>query len=59
MHEAERIRAKCVAVGRCRRWFQRQPTDDAPRRFCPNAQLYENIAISQRRAHQLSDSPND
>ena len=54
---AERICAQCVAVGRCRRWFQRQPTDDAPRLFCPNAQLYEDIAINQRRAHR--DSPND
>ena len=59
LREAERICAQCVAVGRCRRWFQRQPTDDAPRLFCPNAELYEDIAISQRRAHQPSDSPND
>ena len=59
LREAERICANCLSVGRCRRWFQRQPTDDAPRLFCPNAELYEDIAINQRRAHQPSDSPND
>jgi hypothetical protein len=59
VHEAEWVCTKCVSVGRCRRWSQPQPTDDAPRRFCPNAQLYEDIAISQRRAHQPNDSPND
>ena len=59
VRDAERICANCVLVGRCRRWFQRHPTDDAPRRFCPNAKLYEDIAISQKRAHQLNDAPND
>jgi hypothetical protein len=57
--DAERICANCFAVGRCRRWLHRQLTVDTPRLFCPNAQLYEDIAISQRRAHEPSDSSND
>jgi hypothetical protein len=49
LRNAERICANCFSVGRCRRWFHRQLTDDAPRLFCPNAHLYEDIAINQKR----------
>ena len=59
LRDAERLCANCLSVGRCRRWFHWQRSDDPPRQFCPNAQLYEDIAISQRRAHQPNDSPDD
>ena len=52
LRDAERLCANCLSVGRCRRWFHWQRTDDAPRLFCPNAQVYEDIAISQKRADE-------
>jgi uncharacterized protein YjiS (DUF1127 family) len=51
---AERICANCLVVGRCQRWLHGQLSDDAPRSFCPNAQLYEDIAISQKRPDELN-----
>lgn len=53
LRNAERICANCLSVGRCRRWLHWQLTDDAPHLFCPNAQLYENIAASQKRHARL------
>jgi hypothetical protein len=37
-------------VGRCQHWFHGRLSDDAPRSFCPNAELYEEIAASQQQA---------
>ena len=34
LRDDERICANCLSVGRCRRWFHWQRTDDAPRWCC-------------------------
>ncbi len=41
--EAEYACALCQDVGRCRAWMARGCRDDAPRLFCPNAALMEEI----------------
>lgn len=48
LRNAEQICARCLMVGRCQRWFHGRASDDAPRSFCPNAELYEEIAASQQ-----------
>jgi hypothetical protein len=57
---AERLCAQCVSIDRCQRWSYRQPTDDAPHLFCPNAtlfaELFEEIAAGQREPQNPNDS---
>ena len=48
LRDAEQVCAQCLAVGRCQHWFHGRLSDDAPRSFCPNAELYEQIARSQQ-----------
>ena len=48
LREAEQVCAHCLMVGRCQHWFHGRLSDDAPRSFCPNAELYEEIAASQQ-----------
>ena len=50
LRDAEQVCAHCLVVGRCQHWFHGRLSDDAPRSFCPNAELYEEIAASQRQA---------
>ena len=57
LRDAEQVCAHCLVVGRCQHWFHGRLCDDAPRSFCPNAELYEEIAISQRRPHE--SNPHD
>jgi hypothetical protein len=57
VRDAERICAQCLAVGRCQHWFHGRLSDDAPRSFCPNAELYEEIAASQQKASESAESP--
>jgi uncharacterized protein YjiS (DUF1127 family) len=52
LRSAERICANCLSVGRCRHWLHDQ-FPDTPPLFCPNAQLYENLAGSQKRRTRL------
>lgn len=47
LRDAERICARCVALGRCRRW-QDEAMADAPRLFCPNAPLFDEVSGAQR-----------
>jgi hypothetical protein len=47
LRDAEQVCAHCLVVGRCQRWFHGRLSDDDPRSFCPNAELYEEIADSQ------------
>lgn len=56
LREAEQVCAQCLAVGRCQRWFHGQPGDDAPRSFCPNAQLYEQIAAGRQQTAESFQS---
>jgi uncharacterized protein YjiS (DUF1127 family) len=57
LRDAERICAHCLAVGRCQHWFHGRLSDDAPRSFCPNAELYEKIALGQQQAPDSNESP--
>lgn len=57
LRDAERICAQCLFVGRCQRWSHERASDDAPRSFCPNAELYEEIAASQRQTLGSDESP--
>lgn len=57
LRDAEQMCARCLVVGRCQRWFHGRASEDAPRSFCPNAELYEEIAASQQRASDSSKSP--
>ena len=57
LRDAEQVCAHCLVVGRCQHWFHGRLCDDAPRSFCPNAELYKEIAISQRRPHE--SNPHD
>lgn len=50
VRDAEQVCAQCLAVGRCQHWFHGRLSDDAPRSFCPNAELYEKIALTQQQA---------
>jgi hypothetical protein len=55
--DAEQICAHCLVVGRCQHWFHGRLSDDAPRSFCPNAELYEEIAASQQQAPGSREPP--
>lgn len=49
LRDAERVCAHCSSVRRCRRWLEWGARNDAPRVFCPNAPLFDEIAESGRR----------
>jgi hypothetical protein len=57
LRDAERVCAHCLSVGRCQRWLHGQLSDGAPRSFCPNAQLYDEIAVSQQQAADSNEPP--
>ena len=48
LKDAERVCAHCSNVRRCRRWLEWGARNDAPRVFCPNAALFDEIAESGR-----------
>ncbi len=41
--DAQRLCAQCKKTRRCRRWLELGRLRDVPRRFCPNAPLFEEI----------------
>ena len=45
--DAERICALCQDVRRCRRWLAQEAKTDAPRLFCANAPVFDQIASSE------------
>lgn len=49
LREAERVCAHCMNVGRCKRWLEWGRSNDAPRVFCPNAELWDEIAAQQQK----------
>jgi hypothetical protein len=59
LRSAESTCTQCASIGRCQRWSYRQPTEDAPRLFCPNAELFDEIAASQGIGRQQDDPSND
>ncbi len=59
LRSAEITCAECVTIGRCQRWSYRQPDQDAPQRFCPNAELFDEIATSQGSGRRQDESPNN
>ena len=46
--DAERVCIHCGNTARCRRWLNRGAADDAPRLFCPNAELFDEMGRSWR-----------
>ena len=46
--DAERVCVQCRNVKRCRRWHAWGARNDAPRMFCPNAQLFDDMARDRR-----------
>ncbi len=48
LRDAERACVHCGNTARCRRWLNRGATDDAPRLFCPNAELFDEMGRNWR-----------
>lgn len=44
LRDAERTCALCQDVRRCRRWLAQEARSDAPRLFCANAPVFDEIA---------------
>ncbi len=49
LKDAERVCARCRNVKKCRAWFAWRLGKDAPRVFCPNAELFDEISAACRR----------
>lgn len=47
---ADGICARCASAARCRRWLERPSATDTPVAFCPNADLFVEIALAQSEA---------
>lgn len=50
LRDAERVCMNCATVKRCKRWLEWGRRNDAPRVFCPNAALFDEVASDQRNA---------
>jgi len=48
LRDAERACARCDTTARCRRWLNRGAAKDTPRRFCPNAELFDEMGRNWR-----------
>lgn len=48
LKDAERVCAYCKSDGRCRRWLNWGAKNDAPRLFCPNAELFDEMGRNWR-----------
>ena len=46
LRHADEACAKCTNTKRCRNWCRWGVKNDAPRIFCPNAELFDEIALS-------------
>jgi hypothetical protein len=57
LRDAERVCAICRSAGRCHRW-QTATTTDAPRLFCPNMPLFDEVraAPGRRAAEPVPDA---
>ncbi len=54
--DAERVCAHCRNVKKCRAWFAWRLCKDAPRVFCPNAELFDEISAACRRDGRVSQA---
>ncbi len=54
LRDAERLCARCRNVKRCRVWLAWGLGKDAPRVFCPNAELFDEISAACRRDGRVS-----
>ena len=54
LKDAERVCARCRNVKRCRAWLDWGLGKDAPRVFCPNAELFDEISAACRRDGHVS-----
>ena len=50
LRDAERVCMNCATVKRCKNWLEWGRRNDAPRVFCPNAALFDEVASNQRKA---------
>ena len=56
LKDAERVCAHCRNVKKCRAWFAWRLCRDAPRVFCPNAELFDEISAACRRNDRVSQA---
>ena len=56
LKDAERVCAGCRNVKRCRVWLAWGLGKDAPRVFCPNAKLFDEISATCRRDGHVSQA---
>ncbi len=56
LKDAEKICARCRNVKRCRAWLAWRCGKDAPRVFCPNAELLDEISAACRRDDRVSQA---
>lgn len=56
LKEAERVCAHCRKLKRCRVWLAWGLAKNAPRVFCPNAELFDEISAACRRDDRVSES---
>jgi hypothetical protein len=54
--DAEKVCARCRNVKRCRVWVAWGVGKDAPRVFCPNAELFDEISATCRRDDRVSQA---
>ncbi len=56
LRDSERICACCRNVKRCRAWLAWGLGKDAPRVFCPNAALFDEISAACRESDRVSQA---
>ena len=56
LKDAERVCAHCRNVKRCRAWLAWRLGKDAPRVFCPNAELFDEISAACRGDDRVSQA---
>ncbi len=56
LKDAERVCAHCRNVKRCRAWLAWGFGKDAPRVFCPNAELFDEISAACRGGGHVSQA---
>ena len=57
LRDAERVCTHCSSVKRCRRWLDWGAKNDAPRVFCPNAELFDEMAEAARTTERSTGAP--
>ena len=55
LREADRACASCANVRKCRHWFDWGRRNNAPRIFCPNAALFDELARKRKSCATSAD----